>query len=142
MNLTVGKVAEAAGVGVETIRFYEKRGLITRPARPGSGYRIYDTNTVARIRFIKNAQTLGFTLKEIADLIQLEQDSRAQCSDVQVRADEKIRLVDQKIAELTRMRSELARLASACESDQLLSECRLMNCLASERACERASVRT
>jgi MerR family mercuric resistance operon transcriptional regulator len=129
MSLTVGKLAQAAGVGVETIRFYEKRGLVQQPVRRGSGYRVYNPDDVTRIRFIKNAQALGFTLKEIGDLIKLEQDTRSQCSDLQTRADEKVRLIDAKIAELSRMRSELMQLSSSCASDQPLSECRLMNCL-------------
>ena len=129
MNLTVGKLAQAAGVGVETIRFYQKRGLLQQPNRSGSGYRIYQPDDVARIRFIKHAQSVGFTLKEIADLIQLEQDSRSRCGDLKVRADEKIRLIDEKIAELNRMRNELAQLSSSCASDQPLSECKLIGCL-------------
>jgi MerR family mercuric resistance operon transcriptional regulator len=130
MSLTVGKLAQAAGVGVETIRFYEKRGLVQQPLRRGSGYRVYQPDDVTRIRFIKNAQALGFTLNEIGDLIKLEQDTGSQCSDLQVRADDKIRLIDDKISELNRMRNELVQLSSSCASDQPLSECKLMNCLA------------
>ena len=129
MNLTVGKLAVAAGVGVETIRFYERRGLLQRPEKKAASYREYAPDDVARIRFIKNAQAIGFTLNEIGELLQLEQDSRAQCGDVQERAQKKVELVDQKIADLTRMRAELTRLAGCCPSDQPLSECRLMNCL-------------
>jgi MerR family transcriptional regulator, copper efflux regulator len=132
MSLTVGKLATAAGVGVETIRFYEKRGLVEQPARRGSGYRIYQPEDVTRIRFIKNAQALGFSLKEIADLIELERDARSQCSDLQVRADAKIRLINQKLEELTRMRAELERLSSSCASDQPLSDCKLMKCMAGQ----------
>ena len=127
MNLTVGKLASAAGVGVETIRFYQKRGLLAQPAR-GNGYRQYAARDVARIQFIKRAQAIGFTLNEIAELIELEQDATAQCGDLQQRTDEKIRAIDEKMADLTRMRNELARLSTTCASDQPLSECRLMNC--------------
>lgn len=132
MSMTVGKLAASAGVGVETIRFYQKRGLIPQPARRGSGYRMYDDDVVARIRFIKNAQALGFTLTEIAELIDLEHDPRAKCGDLQERSDAKIGLIDQEIAALTKMRNELSQLSSACQSDQPLAECRLMNCLAGE----------
>ncbi len=125
-------MAAAAGVGVETVRFYEKRGLVEQPVRRGSGYRVYHPEDVTRIRFIKNAQALGFTLKEIGDLIELERDARSQCSDLQIRADAKIRLIDQKIEELASMRSELERLSSSCASDQPLSECKLMNCLSGQ----------
>jgi Hg(II)-responsive transcriptional regulator len=129
MSLRIGKLAEAAGVGVETIRFYERRGLLAQPARRQSGYREYATEDVTRIRFIKSAQQLGFTLKEISELIRLEQDANGQCGDVQTRATEKMRGIDEKIAALMSMRSELERLSGCCPSDQKLTECRLVACL-------------
>ena len=128
MNLTVGKLASAAGVGVETIRFYQKRGLLAAP-EVSKGYRHYEERDVARIQFIKRAQAIGFTLKEIGELIELEQDSAAQCGVVKERADEKIAAIDAKLADLERMRLELVKLSSSCPSEQPLSECRLMNCL-------------
>jgi MerR family copper efflux transcriptional regulator len=131
MTWTVGRLARAAGVGVETIRFYEKRGLIERPEKPRSGYRTYEANDVSRIQFIKQAQSIGFTLSEIAELIRLAEDSRSQCGDVQSRAQDKMRAVDAKLADLTRMRGELERLATRCESTQPLADCGLLNCLSS-----------
>jgi DNA-binding transcriptional MerR regulator len=128
MNLTVGKLASVAGVGVETIRFYQKRGLLAEPVAAG-GYRKYAERDVARIQFIKGAQALGFTLKEIGELIELEQDSTANCGDVHERAHEKIRTIDAKLLDLQRMRAELVNLTSSCASEQPLAECRLMNCL-------------
>jgi MerR family copper efflux transcriptional regulator len=128
MNLTVGKLASAAGVGVETIRFYQKRGLLAAP-EVAKGYRQYEASDVARIQFIKRAQAIGFTLKEIGELIELEQDHAAQCGDVKERADEKIAAIDAKLADLERMRAELVKLSSCCPDEQPLSECRLMNCL-------------
>ena len=130
MSLRIGKLAEAAGVGVETIRFYERRGLLAQPERQSSRYREYAADDVARIRFIKSAQQLGFTLHEIAELMRLEEDSRAQCGDVQQRATDKVRVIDDKIAALLRMRGELERVSGCCPSDQPLSECRLVSCLA------------
>lgn len=132
MNLTVSKLAQAAGVGVETIRFYQKRGLVAEPQRRGSGYRVYDEDAVNRIRFIKNAQSLGFTLNEISELLRLEQDTRSQCADLQERADDKIMLIENKIAELNRMRDELLRLSNSCVSNRPLSDCRLMSCLSGD----------
>ena len=132
MNLTVSKLAQAAGVGVETIRFYQKRGLVAEPQRRGTGYRVYDEDAVDRIRFIKNAQSLGFTLNEISELLRLEQDTRSQCADLQERADDKITLIENKIAELSRMREELLRLSNSCANNKPLSECRLMNCLSGD----------
>ena len=129
-QLTVARLAAAAGVGIETIRYYEKRGLLEAAARTASGYRLYSNHAVTRLRFIKNAQKLGFTLKEIAELVELEQDTRAQCGDLQVRADEKLALIEGKITELERIRAELVRLSSSCESDRPLADCLLMNCLA------------
>lgn len=129
MNFTVSRLAEAAGVGVETVRFYERRGLLQQPQKTGTGYRKYSAADVARIRFIKSAQALGFTLGEIGELMQLEEDHRAQCGDVQVRARQKVQLVEQKIAELSRMRDELTRLSGCCPEDRPLSDCRLVNCL-------------
>jgi Hg(II)-responsive transcriptional regulator len=129
--LTVGRLAQAAGVNVETIRYYEKRGLIARPAQPASGYRKYGADDVARVQFIKSAQRIGFTLNEISELIRLEQDQHAHCSDLQERAEEKVRAVDQKIAELQRMRAELVKLAVTCPPDELLARCDLLNCFSS-----------
>lgn len=132
MELTVGKLASAAGVGVETIRFYQKRGLLPQP-EAAHGYRKYEAGDVARVHFIKRAQAIGFTLKEIGELITLEQDANAQCGDVQVRAQEKVGVIDAKVADLLRMREELVALTSCCEHDQPLSECRLMSCLSAEQ---------
>jgi MerR family transcriptional regulator, copper efflux regulator len=128
MNFTVSKLADAAGVGIETIRFYQKRGLLAQPDAK-KGYRTYESKDVARVQFIKRAQALGFTLKEIAELIELEEDANSRCGDVQVRASDKIRAIDAKLADLNKMRAQLVGLASSCDRDQALSDCRLMNCL-------------
>ena len=129
MSLTVGKLAQAAGVGVETIRYYERRGLLEQPQRRPAGYREYAPDDVERIRFIKSAQAIGFTLNEIGELIALGQDADAQCGDVQARAAVKVQLVDEKIEQLRRMRAELVRLTTCCDSQQSFSECRLVSCL-------------
>jgi DNA-binding transcriptional MerR regulator len=109
--------------------------LIEQPQKPSSGYRSYAAGNIARIQFIKRAQSIGFTLKEISELIRLEADSHSQCGDVQERAQDKVRAVDAKLAELTRMRAELLRLATQCESTQSLAECGLINCLSSATDC-------
>ncbi len=128
MMLTVSKLAREAGVGVETIRYYEKRGLIVRPDQR-EGYRKYGAGDVARLKFIKSAQRLGFTLNEISDLIQLEQDQHAQCGDLHERAQAKIEMIDAKVAELQRMRQELTRVQCECPPDQPLAKCDLIGCL-------------
>ena len=127
--LTIGRVAAAAGVGVETVRFYERRGLIRQPERPMSGRRTYPPETVARIRFIRRAKDLGFTLKEIAELLELRVDPDGNCADVRARALAKVADIDRKIEALGRMREALARLASACRGRGPTSECPILEAM-------------
>jgi MerR family mercuric resistance operon transcriptional regulator len=101
MGMTIGKAARKAGVGVETIRFYERKGLIDRPPRPNvGGFRVYPVETVERIRFIRQAQELGFSLREILELLSLRADPESDCADVRERAEAKLREVTRKIAGL------------------------------------------
>src|SRR5215468_10396737 len=88
--LTIGQVARQVGVGVETVRFYERQGLLEQPARRESGYRQYAEDVVARLRFIRRAKELGFSLKEVAELIALDADPATSCGDVKQRAEAKI----------------------------------------------------
>lgn len=120
--MTIGKLAKAAEVGVETIRYYQRRGLIATPMRSGGdgwggGVRRYDEQDLRRLRFIRSAQTAGFTLAEIGELLALEEkDDREQ---VRLLARQRIDALDAKIAELTQSRTALARLATQCAaSDQ------------------------
>jgi Hg(II)-responsive transcriptional regulator len=129
MALTVSKFARAAGVGVETVRFYERRGLLEQPARKGAGYRVYSESALLRIRFIRRAQELGFTLNEIRDLIALEQDALQKCDVVRDRAVVKIAAIERKIDDLTRMKAALEGLYEACPGDQPIQDCPLMSCL-------------
>lgn len=129
MELTVGKVARAAGVGVETIRFYERRGLVDPPPRRASGYRIYPEVTVPRIRFIRRAQQLGFTLNEIRELIALDRDASADCSAVLLRTETKIASIEQKIADLQRMKTALQDVQGRCNGGAPVRECPIMDCL-------------
>src|SRR5581483_8920968 len=101
--LTAGTVARRAGVGVETVRFYEKNGLLEEPARRPSGYRAYDEGTVHRLRFIRRAKELGFTLSEIKELLSLRCSERP-CDDVQSRAEAKVAEIEEKVALLLRMK--------------------------------------
>ena len=115
INLTIGRVARNAGVGVETIRFYERKGLIDQPPKPQyGGYRIYSEDTVARIRFIRQAQELGFSLGEISELLSLQADPRAECEDVRAQAKKKLAEVERKITQLSAIRSALRELIAAC----------------------------
>ncbi len=113
--MRIGTAAKTAGVSVETVRFYERQGLIGQPSRPiDGGYRSYPSATVGRIRFIRQAQDLGFALKEIDELLSLRADPSTDCADVRARASAKLEDVKVKIARLAAIRSALQDLLSAC----------------------------
>lgn len=113
--LQTGEVARQAGVNVETLRFYERRGILPEPPRRASGYREYPPDTVDLIRFIKRAQELGFSLKEIRELLDLRQGSRRATGQVPRLVKAKIAEIDQKIRDLEAMNQALAGLLGACE---------------------------
>ena len=125
-SLTIGQLAQRAGVGVETIRFYEREGLISEPPRRPSGYRDYPLETVTRIVFIRRAKNLGFTLKEINELLELRVRPRRNCGQVKQSADAKIADIDGKIASLRRMRRALKDLTKACEERTPITECPIL----------------
>lgn len=125
MSLRVSEVAEAARVNTETLRYYERRGLIEKPARSPGGHRLYDEQTVTQLRVIKAAQRLGFTLDEVADLIEVGR-RRGPATDLQVRAREKLLEVDQRISDLTSIRATLAAAIDAGCKD--LHECAGSDC--------------
>ena len=112
VNLTIGAFARAAGVNVETIRFYQRTGLLSQPHRPYGSIRRYGHADVARVRFVKSAQRLGFRLDEIAELLRLEQG--AQCDEARALAERKINDVRQKISDLARIEAALAELIVRC----------------------------
>lgn len=128
-NMTIGRIARAAGAGIETIRFYEREGLLEKPARTASGYRHYRPDVVARLRFIRQAKDLGFTLSEIRELLALKVMPGKSCADVKARAERKIADVDRRIASLKRMRGALAKLASACSGKGPVSQCPILEAL-------------
>ncbi len=117
-GLRVGQVARRAGVHVETIRFYERKGLLPEPRRTRSGYRVYTEETVHRLAFIRQAKALGFSLREIAELLSLKVEPGATCGMVRERVTRKIEEIDHKVRELRRMRAALQRLARACEGGE------------------------
>ena len=127
--LTIGRVARLAGVGVETVRFYERKGLIPKPPRKHSGYRQYPEDAVTRIRFIRWAKDLGFTLKEIGVLLALRLDPRATSRDVRTRAKAKIADIDEKFRTLQRMKKALAGLEAACSGRASVSDCPILEAL-------------
>lgn len=111
---TIGQLAKAAGVNVETIRYYQRIGLVTEPDKPAQGYRRYPVSTIGRIRFIKRAQELGFTLSEIEELLSL---GDAGCQEARRIAEHKLDIIEHRIRDLAAMRDELTRLVDACRDN-------------------------
>lgn len=132
MSMQIGAVAKAAGVEVSTVRYYERRGLVPEPPRTDSGYRQYDESVVHRIRFVRQAQQLGFTLEEIEELLELRVEDSSSCDTVEATTREKVRAVDAKIRELRRLRAVLARLVRACEEQEATDECPVLAMLEEE----------
>jgi MerR family mercuric resistance operon transcriptional regulator len=130
--LTIGQVAKRAGIGIETVRFYERQGLLQKPERKPSGYRQFDQGIVARLRFIRRAKVLGFTLHEIKELLSLKLDPSTTCADVKNRAEAKIADIEAKIDSLTRMKQALVRLTKACRGRGATSDCPILDALDGE----------
>ncbi|MFQ5537223.1 MAG: MerR family DNA-binding protein [Gemmatimonadota bacterium] len=124
--LTIGQLASRAGVGVETLRFYERKGLLPPPPRTPAGYRQYPADMVRRVAFIRRAQGLGFTLAEIHDLLDLRVESPEACGAVEARAREKLASVEEKMQELRRIRRVLGSLVEACAAREPTSECPIL----------------
>lgn len=131
-NLTIGQLAARAGVKVETLRYYERRGLLPAPPRSPGGYRLYPDGELARIRFIKRAQSLGFSLREIAELLCLRLDPQSTCRQVRAQARAKIADIDRKVAALREVRQALAKLAAQCQGQGPTSACPILEALESE----------
>ena len=124
--LTIGQLAKEAGVGVETIRFYEREGLLAEPERRRSGYRQYPPEVVRRVRFIRHAKELGFTLKEIQELLELRVDPHSSCADVRKRAGDKIADIEERVASLERMKGALEGLARKCRGRGPTADCPIL----------------
>ena len=139
--MRISTVARKAGVGVETVRFYEREGLISQPAKPATGgFRSYRPEIVERIRFIRQAQNLGFSLKEIDELLSLRADPAADCSDVRARAQAKLEEVSQKIARLAAIQSALQNLIKACPGRGVAARsCSILEAMEPERATDPSS---
>ncbi len=129
-GMTIGQLAREAGVNVQTVRYYERRRLLPAPARRASGYRAFDAAALARLRFIRRAQELGFTLAEIAELLALRLDPHTTAADVKARANRKIADVDRKLRDLERIRDALTHLAGSCRGGRgPTGECPLVEAL-------------
>ena len=129
MALSIGQVATAGNVNIQTIRYYERRGLFPPARRTAAGYRQYAGDAVARLRFIKHAQELGFSLNEIQDLLGLRVRHGAACDAVERRTRQKIEVVQQRIRDLQRMRRTLERLAAACAARRPTDDCPILEVL-------------
>lgn len=126
-KMTIGKVAAAAEVNVETIRFYQRRGLLTEPPKKLGGLRYYDEAAIERVRFIKRAQTLGFSLEEVMGLLALQQSNA--CKQTHDAAVLKLQLVEERIKDLHRIRTTLKALVKQCEAGSAAVSCPIIESL-------------
>ncbi|MFC3651261.1 heavy metal-responsive transcriptional regulator [Dyella humi] len=131
-SLTIGTVAKRAGVPIDTIRYYEREGLLPEPLRRASGYRSYNETAIKRLRFIRRAKDLGFTLEEIRDLLALSGDRRGGVKAVRKRAEQRLASIDARIAELMRIRKGLQQLIEACPGHGDPEHCPILRALADE----------
>jgi MerR family mercuric resistance operon transcriptional regulator len=125
-ELTTSQVAERAAVNLETIRYYQRRGLLPDPPRSASGYRCFTDDAVRRVRFVKRGQQLGFSLEELKELLALRVQPGATCAQVRQRAEAKIADIDERIRVLRAMRRALKRLADSCTGRGPASECPIL----------------
>jgi MerR family mercuric resistance operon transcriptional regulator len=129
-TLTIGQVSRRSGVGIETVRFYEREGLLHRPARsPSSGYRLYEEEVIARLEFIQRAKELGFTLNEVKELLFLRLGPTTCCEDVKAKAEAKVVDIEGRILTLKRMRKAILRLTKECGTTRGGSDCPILEAL-------------
>ena len=132
-QLTIGKLANASGVNLETIRFYERKGILIQPKKQGA-FRYYPDEYITRIKFIKRSQELGFTLSETKELLDLKIKNHAKCSDVLSKTEAKIKEINEKIKDLKKMKKSLQGLATCCvDESQPLSDCPILDCFLSTK---------
>lgn len=130
--MTIGALARLAEVGVETVRFYEREGLLAQPHRPDRGYRVYPPEALERVRFIRRAKAMGFTLHEIRELLALQARSGIPCGVVREQALAKVADIDRKISELHRLREAISTLAHTCPGDTTMQHCPILGTLQGE----------
>jgi MerR family transcriptional regulator, mercuric resistance operon regulatory protein len=129
-ELTIGRLADEAGVNVETIRYYQRRGLMPEPDKPINGHRRYAAGAVRRVHFIKRAQVLGFTLEEIGSLLELDQAHA--CAETRELAAHKLDVIDNKLADLKSMRKALIALLRQCDAGTAKGTCPIIDALAAD----------
>jgi Hg(II)-responsive transcriptional regulator len=127
--MTIGVLAKLSKVTVETVKFYEKEGVLPKPVKPSGGFRKYPEDYVSRINFVKRSQELGFTLREIKELLKLKVDKKATCNVVMKKTEGKITEVDKKIKDLQQMKKSLSKIRECCsDSSKTLEECPIFEC--------------
>jgi len=131
-SLTIGRLARAVGVNLETVRYYERRGLLPKPPRSGSGYRLFPAEAKRRLRFIRRAQELGFSLGEIRELLSLRVAPTAKRADVRRRAQAKITDIEAKIRSLQSMKKALRELTQTCSGCGPVRDCPILESLDAE----------
>ena len=127
--MKIGELAKRAVVPIDTVRFYERQGLLPAPQRLASGYRVYGSNDLARLRFIKRAKSLGFTLEEINELLSLSSHREGDMAGMKAAAAEKLTSVEAKLVELARIRDGLKTLIAACPGHGVLETCPILHAL-------------
>lgn len=135
--MTIGELARRAGVGVETVRFYERLELLPRPPRPARGFRLYPDESVERVRFVRQARELGFTLAEAKELLALRARADVRCTAVRGKAERKLAEIDRRIAELTRIRAALDALVETCSGEVAVRDCAILDALRDHRSVPR-----
>lgn len=133
-HMSIGVVARHAGIGIDTIRYYEREGLLPAPRRRASGYRDYDAGAIERLRFIRRAKDLGFSLEEIRELLALSTDRERGVKGVRQRAQARLDAVEQRIRELRRMQRGLKQLIAACPGHGALEQCPILRALSADEA--------
>ncbi|HVS87446.1 MAG TPA: heavy metal-responsive transcriptional regulator [Candidatus Acidoferrum sp.] len=128
-SLTIGHLAREAGVNLETLRYYERRGLLPKPPRSASGYRLFPSDAARRLRFIRHAKELGFSLKEIRELLSLRVSRTTTSRDIRTRAEVKIADIDAKIKSLESIEKTLRKLTNVCEGCVPVAECPILQSL-------------
>lgn len=128
-GMTSGQLAARAGVNTQTLRYYERRGLLPRPARTRAGYRQYPADTADRLKFIKRAQELGFSLSEIGELLALRVRHVSACDSVKAKTEAKLDVVEEKLRELERMKRSLEQLVTACDAQRPTGDCPVLKML-------------
>ncbi|MBK9293412.1 MAG: MerR family DNA-binding protein [Oligoflexia bacterium] len=135
-KLTIGNLAKASGIGVEAVRFYQREGLIQEPQKPTRGYREYSIDTISKIKFIKRCQELGFSLREIKEIIAFNSKQGSTCSEVRKKTIKKLEEINEKIENLKQMKKSLEELKCACDKGKsALSKCDVTKCFDLKGGC-------